>query len=351
MIRRLMVVTGHRHGSATGGSENTIDELCATVKAAGVAAAVVAAAPAGQKAPLAREERADYALFHATDVRVLPQAMAAFGPDAVLATVDLRAMLMAELEKIEKPVAIYIQDVMGHGPSTFYPRTPAILYLANSPFMAARAKIQWGVEAQVLPPLIRPERYRADGGARNEALFVNPIPLKGIEMAFALARHRPDVRFRFQESWKLPAVWRNEQMPRLSDCGNIEWAAPVADMRPVYGAAKLVLAPSVAEEGWGRTVTEGQFSGIPSLASDRGALPETVGGAGVVVPLAAPVTEWCAQFDRIWDDADFYGGLSREALRRAGDPQLTPEAVSGRLLDLLARHAQRRPRGNAGANG
>jgi glycosyltransferase involved in cell wall biosynthesis len=348
MIRRLTIVTGHRHGSAAGGSENTIDELCATLKAAGVAAAVVAPAPADQKAPLAREERADYALFHAADVRVLPQAVTAFGADAVLATVDLRAMLMAELEKLEKPVAIYIQDVMGHGPSTFYPRAPAILYLANSPFMAARARIQWGVEAQVLPPLIRPERYRTEGGARNEALLVNPIPLKGIETAFALARYRPDIRFRFQESWKLPAVWRDQQMPRLRECGNIEWAAPVADMRPVYAATRLVLAPSVAEEGWGRTVTEGQMSGIPSLVSDRGALPATVGRAGVTVPLDAPAAEWCAQFDRIWDDKDFYDGLSREALRRAGDPQLTPEAVSGRLLDLLARHAQRWPRGNAG---
>jgi len=90
------------------------------------------------------------------------------------------------------------------------------------------------------------------------------------------------------------------------------------------------------------------MSGIPSLVSDRGALPATVGRAGVTVPLDAPAAEWCAQFDRIWDDKDFYDGLSREALRRAGDPQLTPEAVSGRLLDLLARHAQRWPRGNAG---
>ncbi len=111
-------------------------------------------------------------------------------------------------------------------------------------------------------------------------------------------------------------------------------------MRPVYAATRLVLMPSVVEEGWGRVVTEGQLSGIPALVSDRGALPETVGDGGVVVPLHASAEAWQQAFDRLWDDRAFYAERARAALARAEAADLQPKAIIGRLLDLLDRHVE-----------
>jgi glycosyltransferase involved in cell wall biosynthesis len=73
-------------------------------------------------------------------------------------------------------------------------------------------------------------------------------------------------------------------------------------------------------------------NGIPVLASDRGALPETLGDAGFVftipercsptsgaVPTAREVAPWVAAIERIWDDPDFearHRSLARAEARR-----------------------------------
>ena len=68
------------------------------------------------------------------------------------------------------------------------------------------------------------------------------------------------------------------------------------------------------------------INGIPVLVSDRGALPETVGEAGLVIPLPSWLTETATQlptdaearpwFDAIcelWDDAVMYRRVSEIA--------------------------------------
>jgi glycosyltransferase involved in cell wall biosynthesis len=73
-------------------------------------------------------------------------------------------------------------------------------------------------------------------------------------------------------------------------------------------------------------------NGIPVLASDRGALPETLGDAGFVltisgrygsssleVPGPREVAPWVAIIERLWDDPEFEGrhrALARAEARR-----------------------------------
>ena len=73
-------------------------------------------------------------------------------------------------------------------------------------------------------------------------------------------------------------------------------------------------------------------NGIPVLASDRGALPETLGDAGFVlhdpravhagqqaVPGPREVAPWVAIIERLWDDPEFeakHRGLARAEARR-----------------------------------
>jgi glycosyltransferase involved in cell wall biosynthesis len=71
---------------------------------------------------------------------------------------------------------------------------------------------------------------------------------------------------------------------------------------------------------------EGLANGIPVLASDRGALPETLGGAGFVFTIPArctpdgaavltaqEVAPWLATIERLWDDAEFEAGHRERA--------------------------------------
>jgi hypothetical protein len=79
--------------------------------------------------------------------------------------------------------------------------------------------------------------------------------------------------------------------------------------------------------------------GIPVLASDRGALPETLGDAGCVltiperctptshvVPTAREVTPWVATIERLWDDPDFEA--KRRALAKAEATRWQPDRLA-----------------------
>jgi glycosyltransferase involved in cell wall biosynthesis len=104
-----------------------------------------------------------------------------------------------------------------------------------------------------------------------------------------------------------------------------------ADLPALYGGAAAVVQPSL-EEGFGLPALEAMACGTPVVASRRGALPEVVGDAGLLVDpederaLAAALTRVLS------------GELDRETLARAGlarAREFTTERTAGRVVDLL----------------
>jgi glycosyltransferase involved in cell wall biosynthesis len=104
-----------------------------------------------------------------------------------------------------------------------------------------------------------------------------------------------------------------------------------ADLPALYGGAAVVVLPSL-EEGFGLPALEAMACGAPVVASERGALPEVVGDAGVLVDpedegaLAAALTRVLA------------GELDRAALAQAGLARaatFTRERTAGRVVDLM----------------
>ncbi|HEY3831297.1 MAG TPA: glycosyltransferase family 1 protein [Acidimicrobiia bacterium] len=78
----------------------------------------------------------------------------------------------------------------------------------------------------------------------------------------------------------------------------------------LYTGARALLLPSL-REGLGLTALEAMACGAPVVASDGGALPETVGDAGVVVP-ARDVAAWVEALDTVSGD----DSLCRELVER-----------------------------------
>jgi len=225
---------------------------------------------------------------------------------------------------------------------------PNLLYLANSRFTADRLRAMLGVEAEVVFPIVRPERYGTKT-TRERVLFVNPVIKKGVELCLGVAERRPDIPFTIIESWSLNDDWRDHYQGRAAALGNVEWLAPVRDMRDVFSRARILFVPSVWDETFCRTVLEAQISGIPALASAVGGLPDTVGPGGVLVNAHAPLAGWLAALDRMRTDAAFYDDLCVKARDHAHRPEVDPGAIADCLARLLTDHARPRVAGDQAA--
>jgi glycosyltransferase involved in cell wall biosynthesis len=106
-------------------------------------------------------------------------------------------------------------------------------------------------------------------------------------------------------------------------------------MKSIYGKARVLLAPSLWEEAWGRVATEAQFSGIPVLGSLRGGLPEAIGPGGELIDGSAPAEVWIAALRRMWDDPVHYQALSDAAYAYSARPEIEPDFQIGMLEDVL----------------
>ena len=136
-------------------------------------------------------------------------------------------------------------------------------------------------------------------------------------IAQELGRRRPDIPLLVVEG-RGTADGLTGLPVDLSGLTNLHRMANTPDPRDFYRVSRVVLMPSLWRESLGRVPIEAMANGIPVLASDRGALPETLGDAGFVftipdrctpasnvVPTAHEVAPWVAVIERLWDDAEF----------------------------------------------
>jgi glycosyltransferase involved in cell wall biosynthesis len=95
----------------------------------------------------------------------------------------------------------------------------------------------------------------------------------------------------------------------------------------LYREASMLVLPSL-DEGFGIPALEAMTIGLPVVASNRGALPEVVGSAGVLVE-PDDAEALAAAIERVLDDAAFSRELSEAGIRRAA--QFTWDSSAERL--------------------
>lgn len=211
------------------------------------------------------------------------------------------------------------------------------LTLAPSKFAADVYRKRLGIEPVAVPPLVDwrkvlPENVETDD-ARKYVLFVNPTSNKGAPFFAKIVEEtnkiRPDVPFLVVEgSASSNALARCDWERR--DGWNLFRAANTSAPREFYRVAKIALIPSFVEETFGRVAAEALGSGVPTIASNRGALPETVGDAGILLdipkrltptspetPTAADVAPWTEAIVSLWNDSERRNALRKKGLRRA----------------------------------
>ncbi|MFZ2004714.1 MAG: glycosyltransferase [Stellaceae bacterium] len=210
-------------------------------------------------------------------------------------------------------------------------------YIANSRFTAERFRRRFGLEPIVLPPLFRCDDY-ATMATGSKVTFINPVAVKGVDLALQIASLCPRIPFAFVLGWPLSLRERTRLGREVAGLPNVELRDRTTDMRTVYRDTRILLVPSQWEdETWGRVVSEAQFSGIPVVASDRGGLPEAVGPGGIVLPHDAPTRDWADTLAELWAGGTRYTELSEAALDHSRRPDLDPEQQVATFIDTLRR--------------
>jgi glycosyltransferase involved in cell wall biosynthesis len=214
------------------------------------------------------------------------------------------------------PILMLLQNVEFHLLGGDFRELGNVPAVANSRFTAEKYRTAFGINPRVIYPFISADRYRTERTKQN-VTFINPIAMKGRDIALGIARQCPEIPFAFVESWQLFDENRHDLMQELQALPNITFLPPQNDMRAVYEKCGILLAPSVWEEAYGRVVTEAQISGIPVVASSRGGLPEAVGPGGILLDPEQPIADWTAAVRKLWHDGRHYDELSAAALAHA----------------------------------
>src|SRR5579884_2014950 len=338
-----------------GGIPASIDQLARRLADLGHQVAVVAHAafdvppPAEGDRTIVRRERSRP--YEAYSVDVLPPSCAldsvfrSFRPDVIVVNAggswwhDWTRPLVRSAPP-EVPLALYIRDheaidLLGE-------LAPMVdLVLANAESHAAAAA-ELGVAATVLPSLIEPELYRVQPTG-EAVLFINPVPSRGVETAFAIAEQRPDVPFHFRESWHLPRHAADAVARRAHELGNVTFLASTDEHAEPYRRARVLLVP-YADLGRPRVVPEAQLSGIPVLARDLPPLREAVGPGGILIPADAPISDWLAALAELWDDRSAHARLAAAALEHSRRDEIDPEQVTRRFVAAMRALLGGRPR-------
>lgn len=221
----------------------------------------------------------------------------------------------------------------------------------------------------VLPTgiFINKEKFISQERTPKYVTMINPCPSKGVSIFAKLAeiaqKELPDVQFlavdgrgSFVESLgalHLPDSDKRPYAPKMFK--NVDIASHTGDMRNIYKVTKVLLAPSLAYESWGRVASEAVLNKIPAIvsANNGGGLQEAMAGMGY----ALNVPEACIKDHlRIPTDKEIKEWLDtlKKALKKdfskefkKAEQALSIAKSTERLLEILeplfARGASRNP--------
>jgi len=202
--------------------------------------------------------------------------------------------------------------------------------LTNSAFLRDWYRRRLGMSSRICYPhfseqVVLPRHHRGRG------TYVTGIcgwPYKGGDVFLDLAERFPHVPF------LLVGSIAPEYLDRLRNVPNIRqgsWPTP----RSLLALSRIVLVPSRWPEPFGRIAVEAMASGIPTLVSDTGGLPEVVGGSpGHLVRRFRSSGAWAGRLATLLSDERVFRDNAATGIRLA---QRWLENDSARQLDSRLR--------------
>lgn len=331
----------------SGGAQSSTRQLVAQLTALGHEVAVLCRLEGGgwtewwsrikrrmSGARFSTDTHAGHLTYRAWDPADTSEVVRRFRPDVAVVQNGSTMPIAASLSGHGVPVVLYFRNVEFDELEGSPNDLAKAWFVANSQFTARKYRSAFGIDPTVIPPLVDEEKYKTQSSGRY-VTFINPFPVKGLEIALEIARGCYDIPFLFQESWGLNAERRQHLDEHLKGLPNVTFQPRTADMKSVYGVTRILLAPSIWEEAWGRVATEAHHSAIPVIGSRQGGLPEAIGPGGITLDHDAPISDWVDAVRLLWHDPDAYRNYAAEALRFSQRSEMRPEVQTQKLLEVL----------------
>jgi len=272
----------------------------------------------------------------------LRELIDSFKPDVVWAQLEnaLEILQLAKASKIQG--LFYLHD------AEFDPRELKEIgrmgnhVVCSSGFLARRAQQVIRRKAHAIYPCLD-QRFGVTGDPHGYFTMINPHRVKGIDTFLAIAQRLPQQKFMLVESWRLADQALNDLSSRLSSIPNVRFVRRVSDMAEIYGQTKLLLVPSVWEEGFGMVACEAQSCRIPVIASARGGLPESVGSGGLLVSDYRNPDAWLRAINGVTETDDTYAQWCEQAYRHATSDKFKDTDAARRFHEVCSQSPDRGP--------
>lgn len=258
------------------------------------------------------------------------------------------------------PTAFWLRNTLYANPDLFNPNIPGRAggvtggSIVPSVFASKYYRQTLNLQTEVVYPPVTRDRVRCYVRQPRYVTLISPLPEKGIffisRVISELSRQRDDIEFLIVEG-RGDAAWLDRTGLSILSLPNVKvLRGKTADPRDFLAVTRILLMPSVWHETFGRSALEAMINGIPVVASDRGALPETLGNGGVVLPippriqpntalLATPqeAIPWVNAIIRLWDEEEHYRAISRMATASAA--RFDPGVMADHAAQILTQFA------------
>jgi Glycosyl transferases group 1 len=221
------------------------------------------------------------------------QQLGSFHPDVTLISTDPLNILIHDLTQDLRSRFIYMArttSLLPFGPDSSMPseiKTGAVrrahAVVAVSQHLAEYIKRHANVPAVHVP--IQEIEHGGGGpvGSIDNAFIsmINPCDIKGIDIFTTLADAFPGDLFAAVPTW---GTTKMDKM-KLASRVNIRILEPFDDIAALLVQTRVMLVPSLWEEGRGRIVVESMLNGVPVLASDHAGIREAAMGVCSLIPI------------------------------------------------------------------
>ena len=217
-------------------------------------------------------------------------------------------------------------------------------FVCSSRFLARKSGDILVSDRKVVYPCPKLD-FGVKGDPDGYIAMINPHRVKGVDTFYEIARLLPKEKFLLLESWKLDKEDIQNIEQRLEELPNVSFQRRVSDMAEIYSKTRLLLVPSVWEEGFGMVAVEAQSCSIPVIASNRGGLPEAVGNGGILIDDYKNPKCWVDAINTILNYKETYAEWSVKAKMNAAKECFSSDASAKKYLQIAEEIASKKTHG------